>query len=88
MRTSLGSVMANIILAELESEVIKFLISNDAIKFYFWYVDDTVLVVKPQCISRTQKLLNGFNKNLVFTIKFPIFLTWKSHRLDFRSEGY
>ena len=68
MRTSLGSVMANIITTELESEVIKFLISNDGIKFYFWYVDDKVLVVKPQGINRTQKLLNGFDKNLVFTI--------------------
>ena len=45
MRTSLGSVMSNIIMTELESGVIKFLTSNDAIKFCFWYVDDIVLVV-------------------------------------------
>ena len=38
------------------------------IKFYFRYIDDTLLIVKPQDLSRIHKLLNGFDKNLKFTV--------------------
>ena len=48
MGSSLGPVMANIIMTELEDKVIKPLINDGTIKFYCRYVDDTLLVVKPQ----------------------------------------
>ena len=37
------------------------------IKFYCRYADDTLLVVKPQDVSRIHKVLNSFDKNLKFT---------------------
>ena len=64
----LGSVMANIIMTKLENKVIKPLISDGTIKVYCWYVDNTLLVVKTQDVIRTQKLLNGFDKNFKFTV--------------------
>ena len=70
MGSSLGPVMANIIMTELEDKVIKHLINDGTIKFYCRYVDDTLLVVKPQDVSRIHKLLNSFDKNLKFTIDF------------------
>ena len=45
MGSSLGPVMANIIMTELEDKVIKRLINDGTIKFYCRYVDDTLLVV-------------------------------------------
>ena len=50
MGSSLGPVMANIIMTELENKVIKPLMSDGTIKFCCWYVDDTPLVVKPQTL--------------------------------------
>ena len=44
------------------------IIFDGTIKFYCQYVDDTLLVVKPQDISCIHKLLNSFDKNLKFTI--------------------
>ena len=48
-------------------KVIKPLMSDSAIKFYCRYVDNTLLVEKPQRVSRIHKLLNGFDKSLKFT---------------------
>ena len=59
MISSLGSVMANIVMTELENKVVKPLMNDGTIKFYCRYVDDTLLVVKPQDVSR---------KNLQFTV--------------------
>ena len=64
MGSSLGPVMANIIMTELEDKVIKPLINNGIIKFYSHYIDDTLLVVKPQDVSCVHKLLNSFDKKL------------------------
>ena len=41
MGSSLGPVMANIIMAELEREIIEPLIEDGTLKFYTRYVDDT-----------------------------------------------
>ena len=60
--------MANIIMTELENQIVKPLINDGTIKFYYWYVDDTLLVVKLQYVSRFYKLLNSFDKY----VKFPI----------------
>ena len=80
MGSLLGPVMANIIKTELENKVIKPPINNDTIKFHCWYVDDTLLVVKPQNISCIHKLLNGFDKNLNCTV--DLFENEVPHFLD------
>ena len=91
MGTSLGPVMANIIMTELEDKVIKPLMNDGTIKFYCWYVDDTLLV-KLQDVSRIHKLLNSFDKNLKFTVdlfenEVPHFSTSKCHRMESRFTG-
>ena len=62
MGSSLGPVMTNIIMTELENKVIKPLINDGDIKFYCRYVENTLLVVKPQDVSRIRELLNSFDK--------------------------
>ena len=66
MGSSLGSVMVNIIMTELENKVIKPFMNDGGIKFYCRYVNDTLLVVKPQDVRRIRKLLNGSDINLKF----------------------
>ena len=48
-------------------KVIKPLMGDSTITFYCRYVDNTLLVVKPQHVSRIHKLSNGFDKSLKFT---------------------
>ena len=62
MGSSLGPVMTNIIMTELENKVIKPLINDGDIEFYCGYVENTLLVVKPQDVSRIRELLNSFDK--------------------------
>ena len=50
--------------------------------FYFWYVCDTLLVMKAQDVSRIHKFMNSFDKNLQFIIdllekEVPYFLDLK-----------
>ena len=71
--------MANIIMTELENQIIKPLINDGTIKFYYRYVDDTILVVKLQDVSRFHKLLNSFDKYVKFIVDLfkndvPLFL--------------
>ena len=92
MGSSLGPNMANIIMTERENKVIKPLINDGPIKFFCRFVDDTLLVVKPQDVSRIHKLMKSFDKNLnlpliYLKMKFPIFLTWKCHRMEYRFTG-
>ena len=47
MRSSLGPVLANIILTEFEKIVASDLIGSGIIKFYKRYVDDTLVLIKP-----------------------------------------
>ena len=79
MRSSLGPVMANIIMTKLENKVIKPLMGDGTIKFYCRPVN-TLLVVKPHNVSRIHKLLNGFDKNLKLTV--DLFQNKVSHFLD------
>ena len=65
MGSSLGPVMANIIMTELENTTIKPLINDNTVKFCF--VDGTLLVVKAEHIPRIHNLLNQFDHNLQFT---------------------
>ena len=68
MGSSLGPVLANIIMTELEDIIIKPLINDNTISFYSRYVDDTLLLVKPEDIQRLHDALNSFDPNLQFTV--------------------
>ena len=52
MRSSLGPVLANIIMTELENVLIKDLLDIGNIAFYAHYVDDTVVLVKPNDVQK------------------------------------
>ena len=51
-----------------ENKTVKLVAEEGTIKFYFWYVCDTLLVVKPQDVSRIHKFMNTFDKDLQFII--------------------
>ena len=51
-----------------ENKTVKLVAEEGTIKFYFWYVCDTLLVVKPQDVSRIHKFMNIFDKDLQFII--------------------
>ena len=69
---SMGSwlvpVSANIIMTKLESTIIKKLFDTKKIKFYCRYVDDTVLLIKPEDIQLVQDVFNSFHENLRFRV--------------------
>ena len=66
--SSLGPVLVNIIMTELKDVVIKPLIANSTIKFYTRFVNDTLLVIKPDNVKEVHNFLNKFDKNLRFTV--------------------
>ena len=68
MECSLSSLLANIIIANLEENVINSLINNNTIKFYARYVDVTVFVIKREDVRPIQDILNSFDPNLHFTV--------------------
>lgn len=84
MGASLGPVLANIIMTEMERCVVDELIDNGKIKFYSRYVDDTLLLVKPEDVDEILHKFNSFHKSLEFTVdKFdncvPHFLDLEIH---------
>ena len=64
MGSSLGPVLANIIMMELQETIIQQLIESDVIKCYCRYVDDTLIVIEDKYIDFVHKKLNSFDKNL------------------------
>ena len=68
MGSSLGPVLSNIIMTELELQIIQPLIDNGIIKFYCRYVDDTLVLIKPENIKYVHDLLNTFHSNIQFTV--------------------
>ena len=68
MGSPLAPVLPNIIMTELENTMIKNLFVTGKIKFYCRYVDDTLLLMKPEDIQLVQNLFNSFHKNLRFTV--------------------
>ena len=79
MGSSLGPVLANIIMTEIEDVVIKSLIINSTIKLYTRFVDDTSLLIKPDNVKEVHNSLKKFDKILCFTVdmfqnKLPHFL--------------
>ena len=85
MGASLGPVLANIIMTELERAVVDDLIANGTLKFYSRYVDDTLLMVKPDDVDAVLQKFNQFHRNLEFTVdrfenSIPHFLDLEIHR--------
>ena len=85
MGASLGPVLANIIMTELEIKVVDRLVQNGRIKFYARYVDDTLLLVKPDDVDEILQEFNNFHHSIQFTVdKFencvPHFLDLEVHR--------
>ena len=68
MGSSLGPVLANIILTEFEKLIVFDLVDSGLIKFYRRYVDDTLILVKPNNIPLLLEKFNSFHKNLKFTV--------------------
>ena len=84
MGACLGPVLANIIMTELERVIVDNMINSGLIKFYVRYVDDTLLLVKPNDIEQIITKFNDFHPNLEFTVdKFedcvPHFLDLEIH---------
>ena len=82
MESPLTPVLANIIMTELVSTIIKRLFDTAKMKFYFRYIDDTLLLIKPENIQLVQDLFNSFHENLRFTVdrfekEVPHFLDMK-----------
>ena len=67
MGASLGPVLANI-MTELERVIVDRLIQSGSIKFYARYVDDTLLLVKPEDVGGILEKFNSYHKNLEFTM--------------------
>ena len=68
MGSSLGPVLANIIMTELETAIVDNLFNTGIIKFYVRYVDDTLVLAKPEDFDEILSQLNSFDENLRFTI--------------------
>ena len=69
MGSSIGPVLANIILTEFERVIVPELINDGVIKFYKRYVDDALVSIKPSDISTVLAKLNSFDPNLTFTVE-------------------
>ena len=80
MGGSLGPLLANIIMAELEAQVVRPLLADGTIKFYTRFVDDTLLLIKEEDIERIKQELERFDANLKFT--YDKFENENPHFLD------
>ena len=68
MGFSLGRLLANILMTDLEEKVIKPLINDNAVKFYARYVHNILFVIKREYARRVRNLLNNFDPHLRFTV--------------------
>lgn len=72
MGSSLGPTLANVIMTELEKALVNRMISSDIAMFYIRYVDDTLVLAKPENFDAILNTLNSFDDNIQFTIdRFP-----------------
>ena len=85
MGSSLGPVIANIFMTELEKFILDELINDNIVKFYIRYVDDTLLLVKLEDTDKIPKKFNSFDKNIQFTV--DKFLNGNVHFLDIKING-
>ena len=84
MGSSLGPVLANIIITELEKIVVSNLINSGMIKFYIRYVDDPLFLAKEDDIDNIVQQFNAFDENLKFTT--DKFTDTNVHFLDIKIE--
>ena len=80
MGSPLGPLMANVIMTELERVVVKDLFNKEYLKFYIRYTDETLVLMKKSHVLIVLEALNGFHKNLSFTV--DTFEDKKEHFLD------
>ena len=80
MGGSLGPLLANIIMAELEDKVVRELLNDGTLKFYTRFVDDTLLLMKKEDVERVKTKFENFDKNLKFT--YELFEDENPHFLD------
>ena len=72
IRSPLGPTLANIIMTEFETVIIKRLINSGIIVFYKRYVDDTLVLAKPTDIKHILNTFNTFDSQIQFTVdQFP-----------------
>ena len=67
MGSSLGPVLANVLMTEFEHTIINDLVSNNTLPFYIRYVDDTLVLIKPEDIDKVLRIFNGFTPGIKFT---------------------
>ena len=84
MGSPLCPVLANIIMTELESTIVKELVDKSLVKLYMRYVNNTLLLVKDKDINYIHKHLNSFDKNIKFTV--DTFPDGKVHFLDIKVD--
>ena len=68
MGSSLGPVLANIIMTELEKKILPSLLDSGSIRSYIRYVDDTLVLIKESEIQNVLDRFNSFDRNLKFTV--------------------
>ena len=68
MGSSLGPVLANIILTEFENLIVKPLIETSVLSFYCRYVDDNLVLINKDKMQHVLNSFNSFDKNLRFSV--------------------
>ena len=68
MGSSLGPILANVIMTKLEKKILQPLIESGKLKFYIRYVDDTLSLAKEDDIKNIFDKFNSFHKNLILTM--------------------
>ena len=81
----MGHVLENIIMTELEKEVVDRLLQQGKLKFYARYVDDTLMMMKPEDVDAVLEEFNRYHPSLQFTgdrfqNEVPHFLDLEIHR--------
>ena len=55
-------------MTEFENVVVKPLLHDQTLKFYKRYVDDTIVLVKPDDVDKLLLLFNSFHEEIQFTV--------------------
>ena len=82
MGSSLGPVLANVILIEFENIIVNDLINSGVLKFYRRYVDDILVLMRHSDIPHVLAKFDNFDKNLIFP--FDDFSDSHVHFLDLK----
>ena len=80
--SSLGPVLANIILTEFVNVIVKPLIETSVLNVYCRYVDETLVLIKKDKMQHVLSSFNSFGKNLRFSVN--AFDDGNIHFLDFK----